>query len=88
MLEPFRKWDLIRWAKGPYYDADNSFYGVKVAPTVVFDPSIPVTQTADGHLYAQDPGDRRTPWDDRKYLEPIPADQLTLNPNLTQNPGW
>ncbi len=88
MLEPFRKWDLIRWAKGPYYDADNSFYGVKVAPTVPFDPSITVLKDPDGHVYAQEPGDRRTPWDDRKYLEPIPADQLTLNKNLTQNPGW
>ncbi|HHB79299.1 MAG TPA: RagB/SusD family nutrient uptake outer membrane protein [Saprospiraceae bacterium] len=88
MLEPFRKWDLIRWAKGTYYDADNSFYGVKVAPTVPFDPSITVLKSSDGHLYSQAPGDRRTPWDDRKYLEPIPANQLTLNSNLTQNPGW
>ncbi len=88
MLEPFRKWDLVRWAKGNYYDADNSFYGVKVDPSVVFDDGIEVIKTADGHLYAQSPGDRRTPWDDKKYLEPIPADQLTLNPNLTQNPGW
>lgn len=88
MLEPFRKWDLIRWAKGTYYDADNSFYGIKIDPAVVFADGIEVIKSADGHLYAQAPGDRRTPWVDRKYLEPIPADQLTLNPNLTQNPGW
>lgn len=88
MLEPFRKWDLVRWAKGEYYDADDSFYGVKVDPAVVFDPSITVLKTPDGHLYAQAPGDRRTPWNDRKYLEPIPADQMVLNPKLTQNPGW
>jgi hypothetical protein len=25
---------------------------------------------------------------DRDYLSPIPADQLTLNPNIEQNPGW
>jgi hypothetical protein len=24
----------------------------------------------------------------RDYLRPIPTDQLVLNPNLTQNPGW
>jgi hypothetical protein len=24
----------------------------------------------------------------RDYLSPIPTDQLVLNPNLTQNPGW
>ncbi|HHM21890.1 MAG TPA: RagB/SusD family nutrient uptake outer membrane protein [Bacteroidetes bacterium] len=88
MLEPFRKWDLIRWAKGEYYDAEDSFYGVRVDPNVVFENGITVLTTPDGHLYAQAPGDRRTPWDDRKYLEPIPADQLVLNPQLTQNPGW
>ena len=88
MLEPFRKWDLLRWANGSYYDADNSFYGVKVAPTVPFASGITVLKDAEGHIYTQEPGDRRTPWDDRKYLEPIPADQLTLNKNLTQNPGW
>jgi starch-binding outer membrane protein, SusD/RagB family len=25
---------------------------------------------------------------DRDYLSPIPSDQITLNPNLEQNPGW
>lgn len=25
---------------------------------------------------------------DRDYLSPIPLDQITLNPNLKQNPGW
>ena len=88
MLEPFRKWDLIRWRKGPYYDKDDAFYGVKVDPAVVFAPDITVIKTPDGYLYTQAESDRRTPWNDRKYLEPLPADQLTLNPNLTQNPGW
>lgn len=27
-------------------------------------------------------------WDDKLYLKPLPTDQLTLNPNLVQNPGW
>jgi len=27
-------------------------------------------------------------WDDKYYLEPIPSAQITLDPNLTQNPGW
>jgi hypothetical protein len=88
MLEPFRKFDLLRWAKGPYYDADDSFYGVKVASSVVFEESINVIKTSDGYIYAQAESDRRTPWNDRKYLYPLPADQLTLNPKLTQNPGW
>jgi hypothetical protein len=27
-------------------------------------------------------------WNDKLYLDPLPTDQLTLNPNLVQNPGW
>ena len=27
-------------------------------------------------------------WNDKLYLDPLPTDQLTLNPNLKQNPGW
>lgn len=27
-------------------------------------------------------------WDDKLYLYPLPSDQLQLNPQLEQNPGW
>jgi SusD family. len=27
-------------------------------------------------------------WADKNYLLPIPSQQIQLNPNLTQNPGW
>lgn len=27
-------------------------------------------------------------WESKNYLYPLPADQLQLNPQLTQNPGW
>lgn len=27
-------------------------------------------------------------WQDKHYLYPLPSDQLQLNPNLGQNPGW
>ena len=27
-------------------------------------------------------------WEDKHYLYPLPTDQLQLNPNLKQNPGW
>ena len=26
--------------------------------------------------------------DDKRWLSPLPTDELTLNPNLEQNPGW
>jgi hypothetical protein len=27
-------------------------------------------------------------WLDKYYLEPVPLDQIALNPNLVQNQGW
>ncbi|HEX5553290.1 MAG TPA: RagB/SusD family nutrient uptake outer membrane protein, partial [Chitinophagaceae bacterium] len=27
-------------------------------------------------------------WDDYKYYYPIPYNEIVLNPNLKQNPGW
>ena len=27
-------------------------------------------------------------WLDKKYLRPVPASAIQMNPNLTQNPGW
>ena len=27
-------------------------------------------------------------WNDKLYLYPLPSDQLQLNPQLGQNPGW
>ncbi len=88
MLEPFRKWDLIRWKNGDYYDDDRSFVGVKADPSIKYETGIEVMYNADGYLYAQKPEDRREPWNDKKYLYPLPADQLVLNSNLTQNSGW
>ena len=40
--------------------------------------------TADGCILLY--GDRT--WSDKNYLYPLPSDQLQLNPNLGQNPGW
>lgn len=41
-------------------------------------PKSPYKQTVKGTL----------PWHDYRYLWPIPAEEIRLNPNLTQNPGW
>jgi hypothetical protein len=32
--------------------------------------------------------DTNRQWTDKNYLYPLPSDQLQLNPNLKQNPGW
>jgi len=32
--------------------------------------------------------DQKRTWNDKLYFYPIPANDLTLNPKLGQNPGW
>lgn len=41
-------------------------------------PKSPYKQTIKGCL----------PWHDYRYLWPVPAEEIRLNPNLVQNPGW
>lgn len=41
-------------------------------------PKSPYVNTVNGVL----------PWDDYRYYFPIPKEELTLNPQLVQNPGW
>ena len=41
-----------------------------------------------GYVDMHKNADRQGFNEDRDYLYPIPTDELNLNPNLTQNPGW
>lgn len=42
---------------------------------------------ADNHTLVFMKTQKRT-WNDKLYFYPIPANDLTKNPNLKQNPGW
>lgn len=87
MAEGFRTNDLLRWRAHSLFDGDQprgAFYNDGVVNT------LPLTTPLDseGFLlpfsnfgnYNFDPN--------RGYLNPIPLDELILNPNLTQTPGW
>lgn len=69
------RWDdLVRWKAGKRLNDPLSYKGAR-------DPD-------DNNNYrVVYPGFTRT-WVDKLYLYPIPTQELTLNPNLTQNPGW
>ena len=87
-LEGFRIDDLKRWGTAvevmsrpllgvKYIGTEyQSNWGSSNAPTQQKD--------AEGCLIMDD---NRT-WSDKNYLYPIPSDQLQLNPQLKQNPGW
>lgn len=83
MGEGFRFDDLRRWKKGNYLNKQqlgmwviNSKYGNKLTIK---------GGNNDGYVeYNTIPQG----WLDHYYLFPIPKDQLVLNKNLVQNPGW
>lgn len=92
-FEGFRLNDLRRWK-----EAENilpvDLLGVKyvgteqetTSPNDALTPGVDILVNEEGFLIA-DPGNQRQ-WSERNYLFPIPLDQIQLNPNLTQNPGW
>lgn len=69
------RWDdIVRWKAGKLLENPLTYRGAR-------DPS---NNNEYREVY---PGFERE-WDDKLYLYPIPTQELTLNPNLSQNPGW
>lgn len=43
----------------------------------------------EGYLYLfNDPVAEGNGWLDKYYLYQVPTDEILLNPDITQNPGW
>ena len=69
------RWDdLVRWKAGKLLENKLTIEGAR-------DP-------ATGAYREIYPGAAPRKWDDKFYLYPIPSQELALNPNLEQNPGW
>ena len=101
-FEGFRWDDIVRWKAGKLIENPKTMLGITVNPqveqfhTTYNGGTNPFTGRTyhqindwDGSkqllkVYATN---QRT-WNDRLYLSPLPTDQLQLNKNLTQNPGW
>ncbi|KQC29806.1 RagB/SusD family nutrient uptake outer membrane protein [Flagellimonas eckloniae] len=89
MAEGFRANDIYRWRAHALIDGDQprgAFYddgivNVELAPTSV-------TLDADGYILPFAATGNFNFDETRVYLLPIPLDELILNPNLDQNPGW
>lgn len=85
VFEGFRIDDLKRWATAPM-EMPQTLLGVKWKGTQF--ESLWANQSrqvnADGCIILYD----NRQWDDKLYLYPLPSDQLQLNPNVGQNPGW
>ena len=85
ILEGFRIDDLKRWATAPT-EMKQDQLGVKMTGTW-FEANWTAQArqlNSDGCIIMYT--DRT--WNDKLYLYPLPSDQLQLNPQLGQNPGW
>lgn len=82
--EGFRYWDLIRWKTAeielPKPILGNFFFKE-------FGTSVKVNLTSDNYIITQAASFRK--FDPAKdYLWPLPINEIALNPNMKQNPGW
>lgn len=82
--EGFRIDDLRRW-KTAEVEMPMDFTGIRhVGEWQVRWPNPGTTKDDDEHLIIEN----GRVWAEKNYLHPLPVDQLQLNPNLGQNPGW
>lgn len=71
-FEDHRFWDIRRWMIG---DVVKDIYGVRIENNL-------------GQLTYKKEKIQSRVWDDKMYFFPIPQEEVYINPNLTQNPGW
>ncbi|WP_186757441.1 RagB/SusD family nutrient uptake outer membrane protein [Echinicola salinicaeni] len=88
--ESFRWDDLMRWKAGRFLEIPVE--GIKFVqeqfPSVVVDKDVFLSE--EGYIlpYFQTLPEGRQFDEGKQYLFPIPIEDLVLNPNLEQNPGW
>lgn len=83
--EGFRIDDLKRW-KTAETEMPKDFLGIKWTGTEYQTKWANVSYEKNGDGYIILESGRK--WENKHYLYPLPSDQLQLNPNLKQNPGW
>lgn len=102
--EGFRMDDLKRWNAMKLLENPLTVLGIRITPTVEKQYEGIATFGGENgrsvieykgktYLYqysskALNDAGRKWSDNDRRWLYPLPIDQLTLNKNLTQNPGW
>lgn len=85
MAEGFRLRDIKRWKKGEYLNKEQ--LGVYIRRSDGYPAAIRIQDDApEGYVTYH--GVPKVGWQDYYYLEPIPLNDLALNPNLVQNDGW
>ncbi|MFN8352859.1 MAG: RagB/SusD family nutrient uptake outer membrane protein [Spirosomataceae bacterium] len=83
-LEGFRRDDLIRW-KTAETEMPMPIEGITWTGTAFETRWAGIKSQVVNGVYRLESNRQ---WADKHYLLPIPTQQIQLNPNLTQNPGW
>jgi hypothetical protein len=87
-LEGFRVDDLKRWKTAetemPMDQLGVMWTGTRWQTRWVVNGNAPYPLNANGNLRVV----TGRQWAEKNYLLPIPTQQIQLNPNLEQNPGW
>lgn len=88
--EGFRWDDIVRWAAGELIEDPDSVLGMRISPEMAeqYGSRVDNVILTGDRLIDVYPGRGPRVWDDRLYLYPLPIQELTLNPDLDQNPGW
>lgn len=95
MGEGFGFYDVRRWRKAEYF-VNRPQYGMwatrdEVGTGKIYnqETGLPDPSAEEGYIYLfNDPVKDGKGWLDKYYLYMIPSNEIILNPNLIQNPGW
>jgi hypothetical protein len=91
--EGFRYDDIMRWKAGKLFLLKSTVLGAKAKTIGSLASQIAtgdIRVNSDGYIepYQQALPNGRQFDETKNYYWPIPTDELALNPNLTQSPGW
>ncbi|WP_242203583.1 RagB/SusD family nutrient uptake outer membrane protein [Aestuariivivens insulae] len=88
MAEGYRFDDLRRWKKMGDYATSERQVGRWIVATDENNKVPIVGGVSEGYVQPDAWNTDPTPWPDHWYLWPIPSNEISLNDQLEQNPGW
>lgn len=97
--EGFGFYDVRRWGKAPYFinrqekgmwlSASDPIYNINTNGLLNESTGLKDASLTEGYIYVNPNAKLQGKgWLDQYYLYCIPTEELALNPNLEQNPGW
>lgn len=86
-LEGFRYDDLLRW-KTAENELPKALEGVRYFAGEYVDTDVATLNLTPDSILIAEPASQRSFDPSMQYLWPLPLNQISLNPNLEQNPNW